>query len=119
MTVERVAANLSECKELVDLPTETVETLLQLPAEDAMNLVQATSVVGESGIRLTKEEVKEAIDLARVINIMEEEQYAEARKQITGQVSTPNNPRDPEDADYSEVMAPNKISLARKARARL
>ena len=70
MTVEKVAANLSECKELVDLPVETVETMLALPAEDAMNLVQATSAVREAGIRLTKAEIKEAIDLARVIHVM-------------------------------------------------
>ena len=119
MTVEKVAANLSECKELVDLPVETVETMLALPAEDAMNLVQATSAVREAGIRLTKAEIKEAIDLARVIHVMEEEQYEQARKQMIGQVSTPNDPSGPVDADYSEVMAPSKFSMAKRARARL
>jgi hypothetical protein len=134
-TVEKAAAGLAECRKLVDLPLDVVGTLLELPPQDTMALTQTVIAIAESGIQLTPEEVKEAVDLARVIHVMEEEIIDEEKDraydlmkggqgQMIGQQVSRHDPMGPIDADYKEfghreMQMPNKVELARRARARL
>lgn len=72
-TIERVAAHLSECTKLVDLPLEVVEAILSLPGEDSMHYFYAMTEIAKAKLNLTSDEVRETVDLARVIHVMEEE----------------------------------------------
>ena len=133
-TVEKVAAGLSECRRLVDLPLDTVGTLLELPPEDAMHLTRTIGELSTAGITLTPDEVKEAVDLARVIHVMEEEQLSEEKDlaydlmkgrgvigQAIGQAQVMPAPA----IDYDERMltgdrpSTDRVSMARAARARM
>ena len=109
MTVEKVAAAISGCKEFVNLPIETVKTFLDLPAQDSVSLVQTLTVLAETGIKLTQNEVKEAIDLAHVIHVMEEEKLGESEEQADQMLSNEAYDNGP----------PDKTQLARMARGRL
>jgi hypothetical protein len=129
-TVEKVAAGLSDCRKLVDLPVETVSILLELPPEDAMHLTRTVGELANAGVKLTPEEVKEAVDLARVIHIMEEEQLSEEKdlaydlmkgRGIIGQArAVPAVPVDYEGPMPSSMTpVPDKVTMAREARSRL
>ena len=127
LVVEKVAASLSDCKMLTDLPVDTVGTLLKLPHGDIPGYVNAVRTIAEAKITLTPAEVKEVVDLSRVIHVMEEEQQEKAKTEMLRQMQALQAQQSAAspgpgvvDADYEEKKSlPNKAIMARMARARI
>jgi len=123
-TVERVAAHLSECKELVDLPLDTIKTMLSLPMEDSMHYVYAITEISKAKLDLTQEEIKETVDLARVIHVMEEEDRDKIKddRTVVGQAPLKINPSQLDEEFKDLEPAPDhtiRTIWARQARSRL
>lgn len=64
---------LSHCTAILDLPPEMVLQLLKIKPNDLWKLQNVLSLVKDSALNLSKEDMEGILDMARVVRIMEEE----------------------------------------------
>ncbi len=121
-TVEKVAGHLSECQKFVDLPLEIMEMILALPFNDMQRLSYAIAAISSANITMTKDEVKESVDLARVIHVMDEEREKDVYKQdqVAQQLSNLQNQdwRALTDTKKTTMREPDRASMARRLRGK-
>jgi hypothetical protein len=82
--VKKLVSTLSHCSNILDLPPETVITLLKMNRSDMWKLASALDIVQDRRLEFSVEEMADILNDAKVARIMEEDEPRQGPVGATG-----------------------------------